>query len=77
MLQDLKLENYDVGSTQPLIRQGDLLQIHIRKPNNILILEFNKQAKMYFEKISHNTKQIQNLQAMRDMLLKAIFARGK
>ena len=50
LLQDLKLENYDVGSTQPLIRQGDLLQIHIRKPNNILILEFNKQAKMYFEK---------------------------
>ncbi|STP11792.1 putative type I restriction-modification system [Helicobacter cinaedi] len=74
LLQDLKLENYDVGSTQPLIRQGDLLQIHIRKPNNILILEFNKQAKMYFEKTSHNAKQIQNLQAMRDMLLKAIFA---
>ena len=74
LLQDLKLENYDVGSTQPLIRQGDLLQIQIQKPNNDLILKFNEQAKTYFEKISHNTKQIQNLQAMRDMLLKAIFA---
>ena len=73
LLQDLKLENYDVGSTQPLIRQGDLLQIQIQKPNNDLILKFNEQAKTYFEKISHNTKQIQNLQAMRDILLKAIF----
>lgn len=29
--EDLKLENYNVGSTQPLIRQDDLFKIEIIK----------------------------------------------
>ncbi|WP_334087181.1 restriction endonuclease subunit S [Helicobacter typhlonius] len=70
--QDLKLENYDVGSTQPLIRQGDLLKIEIVKPNDKLILEFENMAKGFFDKIHNNAKQIQNLQSMRDMLLAKI-----
>ena len=72
LLQDLKLENYDVGSTQPLIRQGDLLKIEIVKPDDKLILEFENIAKGFFDKIYNNAKQIQNLQSMRDMLLSKI-----
>lgn len=60
------------------------MQQHIY-PSHIMDLEmphypakltqnFEVEVEAYFEKISHNTQQIQNLQAMRDMLLKAIFA---
>lgn len=43
-------------------------------PNEQQIIRFHKEIEIYYYKINQNKKQIQNLQAMRDMLLKAIFA---
>ncbi|MDY5950281.1 MAG: restriction endonuclease subunit S [Helicobacter sp.] len=42
-------------------------------PNEQQIIRFHKEIEIYYYKINQNKKQIQNLQAMRDMLLKAIF----
>ncbi|QOQ97598.1 restriction endonuclease subunit S [Helicobacter winghamensis] len=60
------------GGAQQHINKNDIANYHIIKPDKESLASVN--LKTYFEKISHNTKQIQNLQAMRDMLLKAIFA---
>ncbi len=60
------------GGAQQHINKNDIANYHIIKPDKESLASVNLKA--YFEKISHNAKQIQNLQAMRDMLLKAIFA---
>ena len=60
------------GGAQQHINKNDIANYHIIKPDKESLASVN--LKTYFEKISHNTKQIQNLQAMRDMLFKAIFA---
>ncbi|WDL71249.1 restriction endonuclease subunit S [Helicobacter winghamensis] len=60
------------GGAQQHINKNDIANYHIIKPDKETLASVN--LKTYFEKISHNTKQIQNLQAMRDMLFKAIFA---
>ncbi|WP_104746986.1 restriction endonuclease subunit S [Helicobacter bilis] len=72
MQQEIK--EFDIGSVQPSIKVTHFVEKQIYKPDSKILESFDKQMLLITDKISHNTKQIQNLQAMRDMLLKAIFA---
>ena len=42
-------------------------------PNEQQIIRFHKEIEIYYYKINQNKKQIQNLQAMRDMMLRRMF----
>ena len=66
---DFELENLNVGSTQPLVRQSDLKNIEILLPNDEIVLRFEQQSKNIFKKINKNKKQIQTLENLRDTLL--------
>jgi len=68
-LKNAKLEEYDVGSTQPLIRQTDIKKIKLYLPNHILLNKFEDYAKKIFNKIKLNKKQIGTLEQLRDTLL--------
>ncbi|MDY5821328.1 MAG: restriction endonuclease subunit S [Helicobacter sp.] len=72
MQQEIK--EFDIGSVQPSIKITHFVEKQIYKPDSKTLESFDKQMLLMTNKISHNAKQIQNLQAMRDMLLKAIFA---
>ena len=72
MQQEIK--EFDIGSVQPSIKVTHFIEKQIYKPDSKILESFDKQMLLMTNKISHNAKQIQNLQAMRDMLLKAIFA---
>ena len=72
MQQEIK--EFDIGSVQPSIKITHFVEKQIYKPDSKTLESFDKQMLLITNKISHNAKQIQNLQAMRDMLLKAIFA---
>jgi len=69
LMIDFQLENLNVGSTQPLVRQSDLKNIEISLPDNELIIKFENQSKNIFSKINENKKQIQTLENLRDTLL--------
>ena len=69
--------NFDTfvsGSAQPQITIDGLYSAEFIKANQNDILKFSRITSNFENKIENNSKQIQNLQAMRDMLLKAIFA---
>lgn len=69
-LKAINYQEYNVGSTQPLIRQADIKQITIFYPSNEnILIEFEFQAKELFCKIAKNHKQIQTLEKLRDTLL--------
>ena len=69
LMIDFQLENLNVGSTQPLVRQSDLKNIEISLPNDEIVLRFEQQSKGIFKKINQNKKQIQTLENLRDTLL--------
>ena len=69
LMIDFQLENLNVGSTQPLVRQSDLKNIEISLPNDEIVLIFEQQSKDIFKKINQNKKQIQTLENLRDTLL--------
>lgn len=69
LLKELKLENFNVGSTQPLIRQSDIANIEILIPDSNLVLMFENICINIFNKISHNMKEIQSLESLRDIML--------
>lgn len=71
MQQEIK--EFDIGSVQPSIKVTHFIEKQIYKPDSKTLESFDKQMLLITDKISHNAKQIQNLQAMRDILLKAIF----
>ncbi len=68
-LKNARLAEYNVGSTQPLIRQSDIKEIEISLPNNNILVNFEKQSESLFNKIYSNQKQIQTLENLRDTLL--------
>lgn len=68
-MKELKLENFNVGSTQPLIRQSDIANIEILIPDSNLVLMFENICINIFNKISHNMKEIQSLESLRDIML--------
>lgn len=69
ILKTSSLENLDVGSTQPLIRQSDLGEIEISLADDLLLEQFDIAAKKIFDKIDKNLEQIQTLENMRDILI--------
>ncbi|MBZ7986230.1 restriction endonuclease subunit S [Campylobacter sp. Cr9] len=69
VLKTSSLENLDVGSTQPLIRQSDLGEIEILLADDLLLEKFDITAKKIFDKIDKNLEQIQTLENMRDILI--------
>ena len=69
-LNNAGLSDYNVGSTQPLVRQSDIKAIEILMPNNHEYLNrFEAEAELIFSKINSNDKQIQTLEKLRDNLL--------
>lgn len=62
------------GSAQQNLNVEKIKSYTLALPDKNSLHCFNIQAKGFFDKIYNNAKQIQNLQAMRDVLLKAIFA---
>ena len=64
------LADYNVGSTQPLIRQSDIKAIEIFMPKNQEYLnKFETEAELIFAKFNSNSKQIKTLEKLRDNLL--------
>lgn len=68
-LKTSRLEDYNVGSTQPLIRQSDVKEIEVVLPSKEKLLEFESISDNVFQKIKSNQIQIRTLTAMRDNLL--------
>ncbi len=69
ILQKLNLNNFKVGSGQPLLNQTILSSIEIVIPKTKLIKEFEVLALSFFEKIDFNSKEIKTLTTLRDSLL--------
>ncbi|STP11800.1 restriction modification system DNA specificity domain protein [Helicobacter cinaedi] len=63
----------DKGTIFGAISKGDFENIDIWIPPLEYGVRINQELKIIDDKIYNNSKQIENLQAMRDMLLKAIF----
>ncbi len=68
-LKYANLADYNVGSTQPFIRQSDIKEIRIFMPDKERLDCFENLANTIFAKINANQKQIQLLQKLRDTLL--------
>lgn len=69
LLKQANLQDLDVGSTQPLIRQSDVVDIDVIIPNDKTIDTFEKEVHSLFEKIKSNQQQILTLSSQRDTLL--------
>ena len=69
VLKTAKLEEYNVGSTQPLIRQSDIKEIEINLPSENKLHEFEKESDLLLNKIRQNKSQIRTLEKLRDTLL--------
>ena len=69
VLKTAKLEKYNVGSTQPLIRQSDIKKIEISLPSEKKLHKFEKESDLLFNKIRQNKSQIHTLEKLRDTLL--------
>ena len=68
-LKNAKLDEYNSGSTQPLIRQSDIKKIEIFLPKINFLKDFEVISRNLFTKIQFNTSQIQTLDKLRDTLL--------
>jgi type I restriction enzyme S subunit len=68
-LKTQELENLNVGSTQPLIRQSDIYNLEVQTPKRDIILNFNLIIQYLFSKILKNKEQIRTLENLRDTLL--------
>lgn len=69
LLKQANLQDYDVGSTQPLIRQSDVIDIDVVIPNIDSIETFERETSQLFMKIKSNQQQILTLSSQRDTLL--------
>ena len=64
----------DKGTVFGSISKGDFENIQILIPPQNFARNLNKKLATFDDKIYHNSQQIQNLEAMRDIILKKIFA---
>ncbi len=69
IMKNAKLEQYNVGSTQPLIRQSDIKEIKIQLTKKDIHLKFENDTDLFFVKIQKNNNQICTLEKLRDTLL--------
>ncbi|MEQ5434263.1 restriction endonuclease subunit S [Providencia huaxiensis] len=69
-LKMINFDEYNVGSTQPLIRQSDIKEIYIDFPNDLVLLDlFERDVDIIFTKINKNIQKIKTLEKLRDTLL--------
>ena len=68
-MKNISFSDYNVGSTQPLIRQSDLKEIELTLPPAALLDDFSKMTEIVFSKISENKLQIRTLEKFRNTLL--------
>ncbi|MEI6640106.1 MAG: restriction endonuclease subunit S [Chlorobium sp.] len=64
-----RIADYNAGSTQPLLRQSDVVNIPVVLPCGIKLAQFEKYAGGFFQKIDANQTQIRTLEKLRDTLL--------
>ena len=69
VLKSSRLQDFNVGSTQPLIRQTDIKEIELALPNSDTLNAFEKECDLIYDKVGNNNKQIQTLIQTRDELL--------
>ena len=69
VLKTAKLEEYNVGSTQPLIRQSDIKEIEINLPSENKLHEFEKESDLLLNKIRQNKSQVCTIEKLRNTLL--------
>ena len=69
VLKCARLQDFNVGSTQPLIRQSDIKEIEISLPDGNSLKAFEKECNDIYKKIDSNNNQIQTLIQTRDGLL--------
>lgn len=69
VLKSARLQDFNVGSTQPLIRQSDVKEIEVVLPDENSLKAFEKECNNIYKKIDNNNKQIQTLIQTRDSLL--------
>lgn len=69
VLKCARLQDFNVGSTQPLIRQSDIKEIEISLPDGNSLKAFEKECNDIYKKIDSNNNQIQTLIQTRDKLL--------
>ena len=69
VLKSARLQDFNVGSTQPLIRQSDVKEIEVVLPDENSLKAFEKECNNIYKKIDKNNKQIQTLIQTRDSLL--------
>lgn len=69
VLKCARLQDFNVGSTQPLIRQSDIKEIEIFLPDGNSLKAFEKECNDIYKKIDSNNNQIQILIQARDGLL--------
>jgi type I restriction enzyme S subunit len=68
-LKSSHIEDFNVGSTQPLVRQSDIKEIPVNIPSNEKLGFFEDSVSHLFEKIERNQNQIRTLEKLRDTLL--------
>ena len=68
-LKSSRLEDFNVGSTQPLVRQSDIKEIPVNIPNNRKLSSFEDSVGHLFAKMEDNKNQIRTLEKLRDTLL--------
>lgn len=69
VLKNARLGDYNVGSTQPLIRQSDIKEIEVLIPSRKILESFEEKTESFFNKIKSNQSQIRTLTTLRDTLL--------
>ncbi|ELZ5939371.1 restriction endonuclease subunit S [Providencia stuartii] len=69
-LKSIDFNEYNVGSTQPLIRQSDIKKILVNIPHQLKkIDDFERYSEVIFNKKNFNIQKIQTLEKLRDTLL--------
>ncbi|WP_334092411.1 restriction endonuclease subunit S [Helicobacter typhlonius] len=62
------------GSAQPHIYPSHIMELEMPHYPKELMESFETQIQVYFEKISHNMKEIQNLESLRDIMLSKLLS---
>lgn len=69
LIKGLNLASMNVGSAVPSMTTKVLNEIKIIKPSEEVILSFDSQVSLFFEQMSHNISENQELTNLRDTLL--------
>ena len=68
-LKSSNLKDFNVGSTQPLIRQSDIKEMDILIPDYLTLEAFENKCIAMFDKINQANAEIDSLTTLRDTLL--------